>query len=288
MKLSLVSLELARYAARMRARSIPASFAPEVVMAIDAQLDRIVVDHAVRLPLAIESGSRAWGFPSPDSDYDCRFIFVRAQDDYLSLHPKRDVIETPPDGVLDVNGWDLAKALRLMLKGNAVVLEWLRSPVAYRCDVQFRDAFLALAQDCADRRLIGRHYLHLGERQRRTYFGDGKSVALKKLFYALRPAAALRWLRLHPDEAVPPMHFPTLMAECAPGAEVAAVTADLMARKAETRELGEGPLPEPIAGFIAEEFAAAQEAFETGSVRPSRAARAKADAFFRDVVRQEI
>lgn len=270
----------------MNARSIPSSFDPEIVAAIDAQLDRIVVDHAVRLPLAIESGSRAWGFPSPDSDYDCRFIFIRAQDDYLSLHPKRDVIETPPDGVLDVNGWDLAKALRLMLKGNAVVLEWLRSPVAYRCDPHFRDAFLALAQNCADRRLIGRHYLHLGERQRRTYFGDGKSVALKKLFYALRPAAALRWLRLHPDEAVPPMHFPTLMAECAPGAEVAAVTADLMARKAETRELGEGPLPDPIATFIAEEFAAARELFEAGAVRPSREVRAKADAFFREAVRK--
>ncbi len=121
------------------------------------------------------------------------------------------MIEVPLTGELDVNGRDLAKALRLMLKGNAVVLEWLRSPIAYRCDPGFRDAFLALARDCADRRLIGRHYLHLGERQRRTYFGDGKSVALKKLFYALRPAAALRWLRMHQEEAVPPMHFPTLM-----------------------------------------------------------------------------
>jgi predicted nucleotidyltransferase len=141
-----------------------------------------------------------------------------------------------------------------------------------------------LARECANRQLIGRHYLHLGERQRRTYFGDGKSIALKKLFYALRPAAALRWLRLHPEEAIPPMHFPTLMGECEPAAQVSAITAELMARKAETRELGTGPLPDAIADFIAEEFEAAREAFETGPVRPSQDARAKADAFFRDVV----
>ncbi len=191
----------------------------------------------------------------------------------------------PLSGDLDVNGWDVAKALRLMLKGNAVVLEWLRSPIAYRCDPAFRDAFLALAHECADRRLIGRHYLHLGERQRRTYFGDGKSVALKKLFYALRPAAALRWLRLHANEAVPPMHFPTLMAESDPPPEMAMVAAELMARKAETRELGTGPLPTPIAAFIAEEFETARASFETGPVKPSAEARARAEAFFREVMR---
>jgi hypothetical protein len=266
-------------------RNIPASFDPGVVAAIDARVAEIERDDRVRLPLVIESGSRAWGFPSPDSDYDCRFIFVRRENEYLTLFPKRDVIETPLTGDLDVNGWDLAKALRLMLKGNAVVLEWLRSPIAYRCEPEFRDAFLALARECADRRLIGRHYLHLGERQRRTYFGDGKEVALKKLFYALRPATALRWLRLHPEEAVPPMHFPTLLAECDPPAQTAALAGELMARKAETRELGTGPLPDAIAAFVAEEFEAARDLFETGPVRPSAQARAKAEAFFREVVR---
>jgi predicted nucleotidyltransferase len=139
----------------MAVRSIPPSFDPDIVDRIDKRLVRIEDDHGVRLPLAIESGSRAWGFPSPDSDFDCRFIFVRGEEDYLSLQPKPDVIELPLEGELDVNGWDLAKALKLMLKGNAVVLEWLRSPIAYRCDPSFRDCFLALARDCADRRLIG-------------------------------------------------------------------------------------------------------------------------------------
>lgn len=265
-------------------RAIPAELDPATVADIDAALDAIVRDEGVAIPWAIESGSRAWGFPSPDSDYDCRFLYVRPSADYLSIWQRRDVIETPLVGELDINGWDLAKALRLMLKGNAVVLEWLQSPIVYRGDATFRDALLDLGRRHADRAAIGRHYLHLGERQRRTYFGDGKSVAVKKLFYALRPATALRWLRMHADVAMPPMHFPTLMAECDPPRDVAALTEELIARKAVTRELGEGPLPEVIARFVAEEFEAARGAFERerGAVDPRM--RDDADAVFRSLV----
>lgn len=195
-------------------RAIPADFDATTVAAIDGRLDGIVRDDHANILLAIESGSRAWGFPSPDSDYDCRFFFVRREDDYLTPWPRRDVIETPLEGDLDVNGWELGKALLLLLKGNAVVIEWLMSPIVYRGDPAFRTDMLALATDHADAHRIARHYLHLGERQRRTYFADGKAVKLKKIFYALRPAAALRWLRLHPEQAIAPMHFPTLMAEC--------------------------------------------------------------------------
>src|SRR6187399_351008 len=112
----------------MYGRVLPADFDPVVVAEIDARLAAVERDEQVRIPIAIESGSRAWGFPSPDSDYDCRFVYVRRPDAYLSPWVPRDVIETPLVGDLDVNGWDLGKALKLMLKGNAVILEWLRSP----------------------------------------------------------------------------------------------------------------------------------------------------------------
>jgi len=98
------------------------------VTAIERHLRSVHDEHHADVLLAIESGSRAWGFPSPDSDYDCRFIYARRTQDYLSLFPARDVIEEPFDRVLDIGGWDLAKALRLLLKGNAVVVEWLMSP----------------------------------------------------------------------------------------------------------------------------------------------------------------
>jgi len=267
----------------MSLRSLPISFSAVAVDAIDARLDAIRVEQGVSIPLAIESGSRAWGFPSPDSDYDCRFVFVRPVDQHLSPWPLRDVIETPLEGDLDVNGWELGKAIRLLLKGNAVIIEWLRSPIVYRGEAWFRDAFLDFAGRFARRDLIARHYLHLGERQRRVYFGDGEIVPQKKIFYALRPAAALRWLRLHPDQAVPPMHFPTLMAQCEAPPEVADLTADLIARKAVTRELGAELLPHLIAAFIDGEFELARPRFEGPRAALSDQARSEANAFYRDV-----
>jgi len=96
---------------------------PDTVAEIEARLAAIRRDEGVMIPLAIESGSRAWWFSSPDSDYDCRFLFIRSLDNYLSLFARRDVIETPLEGELDVNGWDVAKAIKLLLKGNAVVIE---------------------------------------------------------------------------------------------------------------------------------------------------------------------
>jgi len=261
-------------------RSVPETLAPASVRRIDAALEAIEQNHRVTIVLAIESGSRAWGFPSPDSDYDCRFLFFRRRDDYLSPWHKRDVIELPLDEELDINGWDVGKALKLLLKGNAVVIEWLTSPITYRGDPRFRDELLAFAARHADRERLRRHYLHLGEKQRRTYFADTKAVPLKKVFYALRPAAALRWLRLH-DMEVPPMHFPTLMAECNPDAEVTMVVADLLLRKAQTRELGEAPIPAPLLRFIDEEFAIARATSAGGATRIAGEAVTAAEALFR-------
>jgi uncharacterized protein len=261
-------------------RQIPPTLDPAAVAAIDARLQDIRMRQCVAMPLAIESGSRAWGFPSPDSDYDCRFIFVRRVDDYLSLFASRDVIETPLTADLDVNGWDLAKALKLLLKGNAVVIEWLTSPIIYSAERWFRDEFLALARSLADRDLVARHYLHLGERQRHAYFADDRQFQLKKLFYALRPAAALRWLRLHPAEAVAPMHFPTLIEECEPPDDIRRLTRDLVKKKSVTRELGSGEMPSSIASFIDSEFESARVQFNTGPRPASHEARAAAQRFF--------
>lgn len=265
-------------------RHIPPAMDPAAVARVDAILDRVAAEHGVHLPLAVESGSRAWGFPSPDSDYDCRFVYVRATAQHLTPWPRRDVIEFPPDGDMDANGWDLAKAIRLLLKGNAVIVEWLTSPVVYRGQGWFRDAFLDFARQVAVREAIGRHYLHLGERQRRVYFGDGTDIPGKKIFYALRPAAALRWLRRHPDQAIAPMHFPTLMADCDPPPALRAEVEDLLARKAVTRELGSAPLSPTVAAFIDAEFDAARAVFETTPIRQPPETLAAAERFYRGVV----
>lgn len=265
-------------------RRIPAGMDPTAVGRIDALLDRIEAEHPVAIPLAVESGSRAWGFPSLDSDYDARFIYVRSVAAHLTPWPSRDVIEFPPEGILDVNGWDLAKALQLLLKGNAVVVEWLTSPIVYRGEPWFRDRMLAFARRAAVRERVIRHYLHLGERQRQAYFSDEAAVPQKKIFYALRPAAALRWLALHPAEAVAPMHFPTLMAECDPPAALAAEVAELSARKATTRELGTAPLSATIATFIDREYAAARSAGDRDAPPLDAALVAEARDLYRAIV----
>jgi len=270
----------------MYVRNIPAGMDPDIVARIDERLLAIRSEHGVSIPLAIESGSRAWGFPSPDSDYDCRFIFVRPLDQHLSLWPARDVIETPLDAIFDVNGWELGKALKLMLRGNAVVIEWLTSPISYGSEQRFQQEFLSLARRVADRSALARHYLHLGERQRRIYFTDENSIPQKKIFYALRPAAALRWLRLHPDEPIAPMHFPTLLNECEPPGDVRAITDDLMARKAVTHELGSEVLPLPLANFIDAEFGQASDLLKDAALHPTKQHVEEAETFFRETVKR--
>ena len=270
----------------MSLRSIPASMDAGKVARIDAAVDNIVREHGVVIGLAVESGSRAWGFPSPDSDYDCRFVYIRPLAHYLTPWPRRDVIELPLVDELDVNGWDLAKSLKLLMKGNAVIIEWLTSPLVYRGDEEFRSSFLALARAVADRDLVIRHYLHLSEEFRRRHLSDPAAVPLKKLFYTLRPAAAIRWLARHSEAAVAPMHFPTLIAESELPSDVVTIIADLLACKAATRELGTGPLPQPLAAFIDEELEWARARTARRGPSQRREQHAMCETFFAETVRR--
>lgn len=263
-------------------RAVPESLDPAVVRRVDARLDAVVRDERVAIPLAVESGSRAWGFPSPDSDYDCRFVYVRSQADYLDPWPRRDVVETPLDAVLDVNGWDLLKAVRLLVRGNATLLEWLRSPIVYRADAEFRAELRALAARVVDRDALRRHYLHVALGQRDRWWSD-REVALKKVFYAVRPAATLRWLRVRPDVAVPPMDLATLLVEGEVPDDVVRAASDLVALKAVSREMGAGVVPVPLSRFVSEELALASAAGERHD-GDRAAARAVAAASFRDLV----
>ncbi|MFC7378964.1 DNA polymerase beta superfamily protein [Brevundimonas sp. GCM10030266] len=269
----------------MTIRNIPDDMAPEAVAQVDAILATIRREEGVHIPLAVESGSRAWGFPSPDSDYDGRFLYVRPARQALTIWPRRDVIETPLVGDMDVNGWDLSKALRLLLKGNAVVVEWLQSPILYTAEPWFRDELLAFADQWLDRDMVLTHYLHLGRRQKVLYLDDQSAVSLKKVFYVLRPAVALRWLRLHPDKAVAPMHLPTLMAECDPPGDLVETVEELRALKAMTREMGKGTMPPSILSFIETEFAAADPGERSFIPRSADAERAADELFARVTLR---
>src|ERR1700748_282618 len=143
-------------------------------------LAQVEAERHLRVLFACESGSRAWGFASQDSDYDVRFLYVHQRDWYLSVEDRRDVVEQPLAGNLDVSGWELRKALRLLRKSNPPLLEWLKSPVVYRRDAQFTGEFEALmAQFYSPQRCFA-HYLHMASGNWRAYLQGREQVSLKK------------------------------------------------------------------------------------------------------------
>ncbi|MBL8553188.1 MAG: nucleotidyltransferase domain-containing protein [Phenylobacterium sp.] len=246
------------------------------------RLDAIAREDGVRIVAAVESGSRAWGFPSPDSDYDVRFIYVRPIDDYLRLSPVRDVIERPIEGLWDVNGWDIRKALQLLCRGNAVVVEWLRSPLVYSEVGETAERMRALAARYGDADAAVRHYYGLLRGAWRREFEGREGVRLKKYFYVIRAAAALAWVRKH--RAVPPMALPQLLDGGVVDGPLRGRIDELMVAKARTNELGEGPRLADLDAFITGELAWAEA---TGLIRRQAASRemlAAADTVFREAV----
>lgn len=181
---------------------------PVIRAEILRKLEAVEAEHGVRVLYACESGSRGWGFASPDSDYDVRFIFVRPAREYLRITPVRDVIEEVPGPVFDVNGWDLRKALHLLAKGNATLIEWLSSPVVYRQDDAFvqrlREAATAVYQPIRS----FHHYAAMGRGNFREYL-QGDQVRAKKYLYVLRPLLAAKWVLARDD--APPMAFEQLV-----------------------------------------------------------------------------
>ena len=266
-------------------RNIPDSMDPDVVRAIDARLDRVEEEQGVSIVWAIESGSRAWGFPSPDSDYDCRFLYARPVADYLGLRSRRDVIETPLDRVFDVNGWDVRKAFGLMVKGNATVGEWLRSPIVYRGDAVLRDDLVALADDVVDRHALTKHYVHVARNNLALLASSGVA---KKFFYALRPAVTLRWMRLRADSALPPMDLPTLVAGAAVPDDVRAAVDELVDRKSLTRELGALVVPAVLLSFVEAELRHAEADLPESRSPQADDARARAWSLADDAFRRLV
>lgn len=172
-----------------------------------SKLDEIENRENVKILLAVESGSRAWGFASPDSDYDVRFIYVRPKEDYLRLEKIRDVIELPIEGELDINGWDLDKTLRLLRASNPTLFEWFSSPIVYR-ETAFAQEFRSIMQRYFSSKRGLSHYLSMASSNYREYL-KGNMVKAKKYFYVLRPVLACRWIL--DKGSPPPMLFSELM-----------------------------------------------------------------------------
>jgi predicted nucleotidyltransferase len=218
--------------------------------AIQTELKRIEHAQDLRVLLAVESGSRAWGFESSTSDWDVRFIYVRRPEWYLSIQNRRDVVELQLDGDLDVSGWDFPKALNLFAKSNPPLLEWLRSPIVYAEASSAATRLRELSVDYFSPRACLYHYLHMAEGNYREYL-CGDSVRLKKYFYVLRPVLACRWIEAH--TTMPPMEFATLVEDQLP-AGLGEPVGELLSRKRAGDELAVGPRVPSISDFLDSEI----------------------------------
>ena len=174
---------------------------------IQDHLDSIEAKQQVTILLAVESGSRAWGFASPDSDYDVRFVYMQKPEEYLRIDPKKDVIEWQLDEVLDINGWDLKKALKAFAKGNPNILEWALSPIIYRKSDLWDHIWETGMRYFSEKTALCHYYGTAGSTYHEYLTGD--TVRYKKYFYALRPLLCCRWIERYHE--APPVRFAELL-----------------------------------------------------------------------------
>lgn len=156
------------------------------------QLQQIEESHQLRILYACESGSRGWQFPSPDSDFDVRFIYIRSADFYLSVTEQPDHLGFPINDELDIYGWDLKKVLQLIGKSNTTPFEWLQSPIVYQEVDSFKFQLWTLSQYFFSQRINAHHYLGMAKSAMSTITNNNE-ISIKKLFYVLRPLLAAKW-----------------------------------------------------------------------------------------------
>lgn len=215
--------------------------------AIQAALDAVEAECSVRVLFACEAGSRGWGFASPDSDYDVRFVYVHDLDWYLRVSPGKDHVSRMLPGDLDLAGWELRKALALFGSSNASMLEHLGSDIVYRDERGLAARLRQLLPAHFNPIAAGHHYLGLAVRVRDEYLA-GERVNLKKLFYVLRPLAACRWIERH--ASMPPTRFESVLQGIALDAQQRQWIDELSAQKVAASEGDAAPLDPEIRRWI--------------------------------------
>ena len=229
----------------------------EIKQKILEKLKELETAEHLKVLHAVESGSRAWGFASPDSDYDCRFIYVRQKEEYLKLNPVRDVAEVQLDDVFDINGWDLQKMLKLLYKSNPTIFEWMNSPIVYRTSDYFQ-SLKPLINSYFSPKTGAFHYLSTAKHNYHAYC-EKEQVRLKKYFYVLRPLLACYWI--FEQQTPPPMLFSDML--FLPQAqEISGVIQNLLEIKAQTSELGTGQKIPELDSWILHHFELVQQTAE--------------------------
>ena len=211
------------------------------------------VQHNVKVVYAVESGSRAWGFASPNSDYDVRFVYVRPKDWYLTIdvEDKRDVIEYPIVDEIDINGWDLRKALKLLWKSNPAIIEWLQSPIVYVDDGEFATAARESIPKIYSVEKGIYHYRYMAKNNFREHF-TSDLVKIKKYFYILRALFSIMWIEQYRQP--PPIEFHKLCELINENQSLCSEIDALLERKKISQERELASAIKPINDFIAAEL----------------------------------
>lgn len=258
---------------------------PTIRTEILRRLRAAEVEHEMTVLYACESGSRAWGFESPDSDYDVRFIYARPQEWYLSYNVETlpDVIEYPIVDEIDCSGWDVRKALYLFTRTNGALLEWLKSPVQYIEYGPLRQRLQDLAPRAFNDIALCYHYSHMARGNAREYLFK-EQVKLKKYLYVLRPLLAIRYI--HDFGQPPPVEFQKLVDKVAPQ-EIVSGIEKLLELKKNSPEIGLGQSIPELNEFIESEIERHGETFK-GQGRPDllsgEAFRKELNEIFRQVL----
>lgn len=220
---------------------------------IISNLKSLEKNENITILYACESGSRAWGFPSTDSDYDVRFTYIRPIEWYLRVDYEfcRDVVEQPINDLLDINGWDLKKALKLMRKSNPALIEWFNSPIIYYKNDRFTEDFQKLITAHYSPRSCFYHYSHMANGNFREFL-QHDTVRIKKYFYVLRPVLAMQWIEQ--DKGIVPMEFDELVEELVHEPKLKSAIEKLVADKRKGFESAYLPRIDIISEFIESEL----------------------------------
>lgn len=218
---------------------------------IKKEISNLENQHDIRILLAVESGSRAWGFASTDSDWDVRYIYIHKLDWYLKIDEQKDSQEKILPNDLDLSGWELKKALRLFRKSNPPLLEWVRSPIIYQEEFSTAENLRELSGEYFNPKSCMYHYLSMAKNNFREFL-QKDLVKSKKYFYVLRPALACDWIKN--TNSFPPMEFQKLVDSQVADEKIKAEIEQLLKRKIAGEELKEEPKIEILNNFLGEKI----------------------------------
>jgi len=249
---------------------------------IKKELLRLEQQYNIKILYAVESGSRAWGFASTDSDWDVRYIYIHHLDWYLEIDNKKDSQEEILPNDIDLAGWELKKALRLFRKSNPPMLEWLRSPIVYLQQFSTADRLRELTKEYFNPKSCLYHYLHMAEGNFKEYL-QKDIVRAKKYFYMLRPILACDWIKQ--TDTMAPTEFQKLVDSQVTNPQVRTEIQNLLTRKITGEELYDEPKNPILNDFLEQKIEFYKEYIKTRQ-QPNQPDSAKLNELFRFTINE--